>query len=791
MKHLSRAANSGEWLAPLLIFALALGVRLWYLHQLPANPTFDCPIMDADYHDRWARQIAGGDWIGHEVFFRAPLYPYFLGLLYRLFGPSYVLVRLVQFALGALTCVLTYLLGKKTCGQTAGVVAGVMAAFYGPMIFYDGELLLPVLETLLGTGLLVCVVEGLQQKRGREASGWWLLGGLCLGLFAVTRPNIVAFVPVLAVYLVLALGWRRGGLASATVVLVTVLCIAPVTIRNWAVGHDFVPISSQAGVNLYIGNNPQSDGVTAVVPGTRATWWGGYRDTINLAEQAAGRKLKPSEVSAYWTGRALQFARTEPLAWLKLTGRKVLLLLYGHELPNNEELYAARWYTPLLRPLIWRWGPLRFPFGLLAPLALVGMGLATWRRQRELAPVTLYVLAYAATIVAFFVCARYRIPIVPALLVLAAYAVVEAVALARARRWQPLAVMTGLCVALALPANHDFFNKGNIDLEKAHIDAAFCYAARDRNVEAEREYRAAMAADPTRPEPQIGLANLLVKVKRFAGAQQLYQGVLRREPHRWEALVGMGNVLAAQGRREQAVPYYRQAIRVDPEGTEAYAALAACLRAMGRDGEATEVLAAAPAGAAGAELVQQQQAELAYARGDNEQTVALCRRVLQSNPDYAPAQALMAAALLNLGQTQAAAQAAQRALKQQPDNAAALTVLAKCLVQAQQMPQAEALLRRAVAKDPKLGDAWQLLGICRAMQGDPAGAIEPCRKALQLNPGDEQARFVLAGCHMELKQYAAATAQCRELLRRNPGSERGQRLLAQIARLSGRAAAGR
>ncbi len=547
-------------------------------------------------------------------------------------------------------------------------------------------------------------------------------------------------------------------------------------------GRDFIPISSQAGVNLYIGNNPQSDGVSAVVPGTRATWWGGYRDTINIAEKAAGGKLKPSEVSAYWTRQALEYAANDPLGWLKLTGRKLLLLWYGHELPNNEELYAAGWYTPLLRPLIWRWGPFRFPFGLIGPMALVGMGLALWRRNRRLTVPILYVLTYSATVVAFFVCARFRIPVIPPLLLLAAYALTEGMRLARERAWRPVAIMAAACLLLAIPLNHDFFGMGSVSFEKAHLDAGACYQRKNDFTAAEREYRAAIAAEPQRLEPRIALASLLAQSKRYTEAEGLFEAVLAQEPNRWEALYGLGDLRLKQSQPAEALPYFRQALAVDPDGTEAYAALAQALGALGRQAEAEEMLERERRGGAGDELLEHQLAQAAFEQGDFQKAADLARQALSRAPDHAPTQAVLAAALVNLGQTQEAAQAAQRALDLQPDNPAALVVLGQCLIQAQQFQQAAPLLRRAVEKDPSLADAWQLLGVSLAMTGDTAGAIEASERAVALNPDDEQSRFILAGCYFERKDLSKAAQHARELLKRNPQSERGRALMTQIAK---------
>src|SRR4051794_18345579 len=80
----------------LAILALALVLRLGHFWTVRSAPFFGQLVMDSQEYDRWARQIAGGDWLGSEVFFQAPLYPYLLGLLYRLFGPHLDAVYLFQ-----------------------------------------------------------------------------------------------------------------------------------------------------------------------------------------------------------------------------------------------------------------------------------------------------------------------------------------------------------------------------------------------------------------------------------------------------------------------------------------------------------------------------------------------------------------------------------------------------------------------------------------------------------------------------------------------------------------------
>ena len=84
----------------LVIFGAAFLLRLLYLNQVETIPLFYQPAGDGRGYDEWAQRIAAGDWLGTGVFYQAPLYPYFLGVLQTLVGHDLWFVRLVQIALG-------------------------------------------------------------------------------------------------------------------------------------------------------------------------------------------------------------------------------------------------------------------------------------------------------------------------------------------------------------------------------------------------------------------------------------------------------------------------------------------------------------------------------------------------------------------------------------------------------------------------------------------------------------------------------------------------------------------
>ena len=100
MERLRRLAGAlPGWAAPASVILLAFALRVIYvLQQGAANPLFDAPVLEPRYYVEWARALASGQPYYEGPFFRAPLYPWFLGILFALFGEGYLLPRLVQAA---------------------------------------------------------------------------------------------------------------------------------------------------------------------------------------------------------------------------------------------------------------------------------------------------------------------------------------------------------------------------------------------------------------------------------------------------------------------------------------------------------------------------------------------------------------------------------------------------------------------------------------------------------------------------------------------------------------------
>ena len=82
------------------IIALAFVLRWIHLLQSRASVFFNSPTADGKAYFDWSQRVVAGDWLGGEVFYQAPLYPYFLALVQLLLGGDLWGIRLTQAALG-------------------------------------------------------------------------------------------------------------------------------------------------------------------------------------------------------------------------------------------------------------------------------------------------------------------------------------------------------------------------------------------------------------------------------------------------------------------------------------------------------------------------------------------------------------------------------------------------------------------------------------------------------------------------------------------------------------------
>ncbi|MCY2961729.1 MAG: glycosyltransferase family 39 protein [Planctomycetota bacterium] len=567
--------RSARW-ALLAIVAVALAVRVVYVLQSRASPLFDAPQMDALYHVEWARALVRGEDYQPGPFFRAPAYPWFLAGMTWLFGDNLLAPRLVQAVIGAGSCALVHALGARLFDRRTGLVSAAIASVYAMLVYFEGELLLPVLEIPTCLAAVLFAVRFGERPGPRRAA----FAGLALGIAAIVRPNVLLWGVVVGLWIV-----ARGGAPlaqrlrqSALYGLATLVPILPITAYNAIVGRDLVLISTQGGVNFWIGNNPTSDGSTAIAPGTRPDWWGGFHDTVAQAEAAEGRALKPSEVSGYYSARAWAWIASEPVAAVRHLAWKLWLYWTDHELGNNQdEVYFAREFGPILR-----WSPVGF--GLVAPLGILGLVFAA-RRWRSVGPAWLFVPAWCASVVAFFVCARFRIPMMPVLGVFAAHALVVGWATVRARRWRGLgAGLVALAVLVALVQTVP--RQVDRTPAKGLWQLGVIRFQRGDYAEAERLFVESIDANPRFALAHQDLGLTFLRRGRPAEALASCEDALRLAPGTVGALQGRVEALWALGRAADAAVAAREFARAAPLLWTAHYTLGRALLVLGPGGYA-------------------------------------------------------------------------------------------------------------------------------------------------------------------------------------------------------------
>lgn len=183
--------------------------------------------------------------------FHPPLYPYFLAVLHSIFG-SLLAIKIVQALIGSVLIPAVFRIALAVSGPRAGLIAAGLAAFYPEMIWYSAHFWC---ETLF-LSLVWWAVERLlfaDRLASRRAA---LAAGLLIGLAVLTRETVLYLLP-LGAWWVFAARPRRGILAGL-VLAGSLAVVLPWTMRNWIQFGAFIPVSTGGGLNLYQGNAPLS-----------------------------------------------------------------------------------------------------------------------------------------------------------------------------------------------------------------------------------------------------------------------------------------------------------------------------------------------------------------------------------------------------------------------------------------------------------------------------------------------------------------------------------------------------
>ncbi len=529
------------------IFLIAMAARLFYLSQVADSPLFDSPVVDSLTYVDQARDIVGGNWLGFGKgpFWQPPFYPYFLALVRLIFKDQFFwAVRLIQIVLGSLGCVLIFLISRRFFNTSVGIIASLLGALYGILIYFDCELLPASIALFLDLLLILSLLEASERPRLSK----WLLSGFIFGLSAITVPNVLALAPFILLWMWIAFGSRsnvdsvlsadRGTIETAepklergvrtsqfavwcgSFLLGGLLVISTVTLRNYVVGGDFVIISYNAGINFYIGNNPDYDRTVGIRPG-----W----EWENLSFEPLEKGIdKHSESSRYFFSKAWEFIRDQPLAYFKLLCKKLFLFWNGNEIGRNQEIYFSRGNSSLMWASVWK-RIIAFPFGVLSPLALVGL-IISLPRWRKLLLLYIFVTVYAASVVLFLVTSRYRLPVLPFLMIFAAYTIWWWFQSAKGGRYLTLSLSVVPFVLFTLAANTKIGKMDTVNNAEVHYNVGTMYMNKQMH------------------------ASAIVEFEKVVSLKEDY----------WEAWLNLGSIYARMGMYDDSIAASRKVAEARP-----------------------------------------------------------------------------------------------------------------------------------------------------------------------------------------------------------------------------------
>jgi 4-amino-4-deoxy-L-arabinose transferase-like glycosyltransferase len=395
----------------LLVLTLgAAAVRAAYLAFEPACAlTGDEPSW-IEMGRRLGRPAVAFSPLRSDLVFYPPVYPYFVGALFRAFGTMRAALW-AQVVLGALLVPVVGRAGALAFGRRAGLLAAAVTAFYPELVWYPAHYWSETVYLLL----LWAAIERTLAADARGSRAVAVVAGLLWGIATLTRELSLYLVPIVALWLsrprVGAGGPPRARTIqdltpavgrAAVLVLATVLTVAPWTIRNALVFRSFVPVSTMGGLNLWQGNTALTH---LEIYGVLATK-GGPVEQDRYCREMAWRTIAERQ-----PGWALEkVAEQMPEFWK--AGSEVLDHLVGRQACGP--LSAARLVPVELLVVL--------PYLVLLALSLVG--LARLRFSGAAWLLLLLLAAYNAAHVAAYATTRFRLPVLPVVFMVAAAFVV-------------------------------------------------------------------------------------------------------------------------------------------------------------------------------------------------------------------------------------------------------------------------------------------------------------------------------------------------------------------------------
>ena len=716
MNDSARATTAVPWRWGALMVTTAFAVKLIVLMQLWNHPLLQQHgELDTAYYIALSQRVAQEGLLAPiGAFFVSPLYVYFLAGVFAAGGTLFA-AQLIQIGLGAAAVGLLFATARHWFGERAALVAAGLATLTGLFTFNE----VVILQSALDPFLVSCVLYALTRAMAGGRTWAFAAAGASLGLFALNRPNALVFA-VAAAAAVFVSEWRRTAvdrkdrgprwgqawLHRPAVLIASLLAVLGVNAaRNYAVSGDAVLIASHGGLNLYIGNHARADGTYTPVPGITPSIAGQAGDSKRVAESSVGRSLSPGEVSNYFAWRAIEWVTDHPADALRLTIRKIGILLNRVDVPlNYSHAFYAREPSSFLRVLaVGPW--------LLLPFGVIGLLWPALRVNRSGYWIwAMFVPFYGAAVVLFFVTDRYRMPLFVPLCATAGAALLRFFDLARTRQLGRLLLPAGAVIVAALVA---FANLGLDNGIGSEQTRKAVFLIEQGSPDEALRYFEQIAEEHSHPGVlRFRVGQALLHAGRHAEAAPLLAEAITIDGPRPAIRFALGEALLRTGRSREAVGHLEAAVNSGYDINAAAPLLVRALALSGRADDAVRRLSGLPTSVATGTTAVEVALDfgtLALEHGATGEAVRWLNVAVQRAPDRAEAHEKLGLAIFLQGDPRTAVPYLERARSLDPASASAHLNLAVLYAELGRLGEARAMATEALRLDPAERRAADLL----------------------------------------------------------------------------------
>jgi 4-amino-4-deoxy-L-arabinose transferase-like glycosyltransferase len=385
------------------IVLAAVGIRLAFV-IFPSGFTGDS-LPDAIRFSQVAKALLEGkgfaEYGRRPTAFVPPVYPAFLAGCYAAFGFRTLPVKIIQSLLGGLLCWVVFAAARRSLGDRTALVAAAWTAVYPELVVLSGFLYTETLFILAEAAVFLYLLSAFREDRMRD----WILAGFFLGVSILIRTLLPFFPPFLFLACLLLREHRKRwkGIVVLTAIAVTV--VLPWTIRNALVFHEFIPLTTGSGKELFIGSDVERGGR--------------YRhdESIEAMNALTRNARSETEQDRMLRAAALRNIRNHPFGYVRVCLGKAFRTVFQvyENVPTGKPRRTNTFILVILSI---------FYYPLLG-LAIAGLWItrAQWRLWLPVTALFAYSLLLFS---AMHFVPRYRIPLIPFLIVFASAAAVRA-----------------------------------------------------------------------------------------------------------------------------------------------------------------------------------------------------------------------------------------------------------------------------------------------------------------------------------------------------------------------------